>query len=133
LFFFRLLIIFVSVYNRYHHLKGGYMLKKYFALTILVSVLTYSCLVGFLDMKLDNPLVIQETETISSSVPGDLHPVDGDVKQKGYHFNYELFATLILIVTFSFNCIIQLFKRLTLLFPVFHQSNYLITSPSNLF
>lgn len=109
------------------------MLKKYFALTILVSVLTYSCLVGFLVMKLDNPLVIQETETISSSVPGDLHPVDGDVKQKGHHFNYELFATLILIVTFSFNCIIQLFKRLTLLFPVFHQSSYLITSPSNLF
>jgi hypothetical protein len=109
------------------------MLKKYFALTILISVLTYSCLVGFLDMKLDNPLVIQESETISSSVLGDLQPVDGDAKQKGHNFTYELLATLILMVTFSFNCIIQLFKRLTMLFPVFHQSNYLITSPSNLF
>ena len=109
--------------------KGGFILKKYFALLILISVITHSYLVGIIDLKHDNPLVLQENETISYSVTGDIHPVDGDLKQKGYNGIHELFIVLILIVTFSFHRFIQFIKRISITCPIFFQSKYLINSP----
>jgi hypothetical protein len=109
--------------------KGGFILKKYFALILLFSVLTHSYFVGMIDSKTDNPLFIQETETISSFTSGEIHPADGDLKQKGPHVIHELFVTLILIVTFFFHHFIQFIMRRTILCPVLFQSNYLITSP----
>jgi hypothetical protein len=108
--------------------KGGYILKKYFALLILLSVITHTYFIGMIDSKADNPLVIQEAETISSVILADIHPVDGDLKQKGHHVIHQVFVTLILILTFSFHRFIQFIKRRTILCPILYQSNYLITS-----
>lgn len=102
-------------------------MKKYIALFVLLMVVGQFYYANA-NIKHENPILIQEYDTPTTTASADFSPTGGDGKLKITSIYFETVIILTLLFSFSFNRFIQYVKRRSVLSAKFYQSNYLITT-----
>jgi hypothetical protein len=99
-------------------------LNRYFALSILVIIYSFSCYFIY-----DYPQAIDVQEINLVENQNSEYPIDDNGKLKDINvIMATVLVMIILIITSSFNLISIFTRRLMLITTIFYQSNYVINS-----